>query len=80
MEERLDPIQLPDEILDGLSGGDLNGTDKASIRRYVKWFKDRDYSEKATQRYWIDAMRVKGISSYTEDEAKQFISSIWESV
>ena len=78
MEEEFEPIEVSDEITDLISAGPLSGGDQSDIKRYVEWFKSKKYSLWHTQTYWVEHMRKAKINSFSEQEARDYIASIWE--
>ena len=65
------------EELESVNGGVLTEADKARMRDYVRFFKNKNYDLELTQMYWVKHMRISHVTSMTEEEAKAFIASIW---
>ncbi len=49
------------------------------MNHYVEVFKGRGFNLKTTQRLWVDHMVKSRISSYSDQEARDYIVSIWDS-
>ena len=79
MEDMLDGKEIPGEILEIIAGGAVPGDEKAEMNNYVKTFKGRGFRLDVTQRLWVDHMVKSRISSYSEQEARDYIASIWDS-
>ncbi|MBR1830154.1 MAG: hypothetical protein IJ781_11760 [Atopobiaceae bacterium] len=77
MEKRIEITEVPDEFLELIAGGVLSAGDKDQMNRYINWFKGRGYNLSETQGYWVEHMNKNHITSYTEEEAREYIASIW---
>ena len=78
MEDIFEGIEVPDEIVDFISGGGLTEGNKAQIKDYVQWFKSKKYCLLHTQDYWVEHMRKAKVNSFSEQEARDYIASIWK--
>ena len=79
MEGMLGVEEISEEILDLMAGGAVPGDEKAEMNHYVEVFKGRGFNLKTTQRLWVDHMVKSRISSYSDQEARDYIASIWDS-
>ncbi len=73
----LEGKEIPDEILDLMAGGVIPGNEKETMNHYVETFKAHKFSLKLTQQYWVEHMVKSNISSYSEQEARDYIASVW---
>lgn len=80
MADKFEDVDIPDEILDFIAGGNLSNADMADMRRYVGVFKSKKFDLKLTQIYWVEHMQKSHVTSYTEQEARDFIAKIWNTV
>ncbi|MBP3893449.1 MAG: hypothetical protein J6D34_05330 [Atopobiaceae bacterium] len=78
MDDREEITEVPDEVLEFIAGGELTDANRDEIRRYVEWFESKGYHLDDVQDYWVKHMRANGISSFSEQEARDFIASVYD--
>lgn len=77
MEDNFEGVEVPYEIIEFISGGGLTEGNKTQIKDYAEWFKSKKYSLPRTQDYWVEHMRKARVNSFSEQEARDYIASIW---